>query len=307
MRIVRSGSGLRLASFGRLRSVPSRLCAVGSTVAPALALLLLAGACVDLEQVLRVRSDGAGELLVNVRFDPKLLEEGIEEGQAGSLEEMLAEMRQNAAADGESQAAELGEGVRFAGIEELTGERPGLQLRFDFDDVGALRLSPMGPLASQAGGAPGADSADPIGLAFDRKGKRSILRVALFSEEELAELAREVQVASPPEPPSAPEGGFDQMAEAMMEMMKELLTGLRIAFVVEPVGEISTTNSSYRDGNRLTLFRLDFAALLENEEALKRLGAEPDEPSLASLRRMVGAVAGMDMELLPEMVVEFSD
>ncbi|HVS62194.1 MAG TPA: hypothetical protein VMT85_01700 [Thermoanaerobaculia bacterium] len=306
MRIVRSGSGLRLASFSRLRSVPSRLCAMGSTVAPALALLLLAGACVDLEQVLRVRSDGAGELLVNVRFDPKLLEEGIEEGQAGSLEEMLAEMRQNAAADGESQAAELGEGVRFAGIEELTGERPGLQLRFDFDDVGALRLSPMGPL-SQAGGAPGAGSADPMGLAFDRKGKRSTLRVALFSEEELAELAREVQVASPPESPPVAEGGFDQMAEAMMEMMKELLTGLRIAFVVEPVGEISTTNSTYRDGNRLTLFRLDFAALLENEEALKRLGAEQAEPSLAALRRMVGEVAGMDMELLPEMVVEFSD
>lgn len=317
MAIVDSPSLRRLASRvssapRMLRLVAARAAARFPALVPILVLLLAAGACVDLEQVLRVRTDGGGELLVNVRFDPKLLQESVDGGEAASVEEMLAEMKQRAAADAGSQAAELGEGVRFAGVEELPGDRPGLQLRFDFDDVNALRLSPMGPLGGQAGGgASEGESADPIAFELERKRKSSTLRAALFSEEELAELAREMEKASSAPPPAADAGGVeqavDEMAKAMADMMKSMLEGLKVAFVVEPIGEIASTNSSYRDGNRITLFRLDFSALLENEEALQRLGAEQGEPSLASLRRMLGEVPGMEMDLVPEVVVEFSD
>jgi hypothetical protein len=272
---------------------------------PALALLLLTGACVDLEQLLRVRADGGGDLLFNVRFDPKILQEAIDGGEAVSIEQMLAEMRENAQADAQSQASEMGEGVRFVGVEELPGERPGLQLRFEFDDVAALRLSPFGPLGGQAGGAAASDAGKPISFQFERGSGSATLRVALFTEEELAELEKELTTAPAPSPPAGEQGPFDQMAQAMTEMMKQMFEGLRVAFVIEPVGEVESTNSSYRDGNRLTLFRFDFGALLADEEKLARLAGQQEEPSLAALRRLVGEVEGMQMELLPEMRVQW--
>ena len=57
----------------------------------------------------------------------------------------------------------------------------------------------------------------------------------------------------------------------MMQMMKTMFQGFKVAIDLEVEGKIVKTNADYVNGSRITLLEIDMAGLFEDEAKLKAL------------------------------------
>ena len=57
----------------------------------------------------------------------------------------------------------------------------------------------------------------------------------------------------------------------MMQMMKTMFQGFKVAIDLEVVGKILKTNADYVEGSRITLMEIDMGALLNDEAKLRAL------------------------------------
>jgi hypothetical protein len=73
---------------------------------------------------------------------------------------------------------------------------------------------------------------------------------------------------APPEgTPTAPEN----VDPAMLQMMKAMFQGFKIAIDLEVEGKIIKTDADYVNGSHITLLEIDMAGLLEDEAKLRAL------------------------------------
>ncbi|HVS13974.1 MAG TPA: hypothetical protein VMV46_08620 [Thermoanaerobaculia bacterium] len=290
----------------RRRGAPwRRLASARAALAAAILVLGLAGAgCVELEQTIQVRPDGSGLVLSDLIFSEKMIAEMTSAGE--DWETMKKDALPRMEESGPGAAAALGEGVEFVSVEEIAGaDRPTFRFTFRFDDVARVRPNPMAPLASEM---PGADAGvdEQIRLSLERSGGSSVLSVKLFDEEELQQLAEDV--AEQPADDDAASEMASQMEKGMMEMFKEMFDGFALRLSVETLGRIVETNASFVEGSRVTLFDLDFGKLLDDPEALARIGGDGQEqPSLLDLRAAFAEVEGVRIDLQSMVRIVFAE
>ena len=250
---------------------------------PALLLVLavaLSG-CFQLRSVVRLSADGSGTVEETVLMNSTLLLTTM--GIAG-MAEMDADAGPYDRAQLEAHAAELGENVRLASVEEidvLFGA--GYRAVYAFDDVEALRLSgdiasAFPPAVTSEMGMGGADPSPPI--TFGYAPGRLVVHMPRPDDGPVADgqtdPAQTDATPSPKKPgvgdamPSTG-GGGNLPDEDEFRQMARLMKDLRMTIRVELPRPIAETDARHAEAQALTLLDFDMGAFFSAPESYRLL------------------------------------
>lgn len=90
----------------------------------------------------------------------------------------------------------------------------------------------------------------------------------------------------------------------VMAMVQGLFENMRMSLVLQFQGTITETNATHLEGSCVTLFEMDFGALLENPEKLAGL-YQKQPSSLEDIKRLVSGLPGLRVDMNDELYVEF--
>lgn len=247
----------------------------------ALSAVLCTG-CLRSATVIKVKADGSGTveqtMLVNLAF-MKGMFNGMGGGQAqtpGTVNE----------ADLQRTAQRMGEGVTFVSatpVKEADGFE-GSKAIFAFTDITKLRVDQDPNLSGSTTGGISTPpkSSNPVTFGF-AKGTdgASTLTVTLNETPKAGAAAK-------------PQGGPDMENPQMLEMMRTMFKGFRVAIDVEVAGKILKTNADHVAGSRVTLLEMDMEKLLQDEAKLKQVQSVlgPDA-SISELKPYLKDVKGL--------------
>jgi hypothetical protein len=224
-----------MQATSKFRSMLTALLALGVT-------LFLTG-CFQVEQLIKVKPDGSGNVEMTVVITKEALammkELSKDNPNAKSpIDEMMSEDK------GKEQAGNLGEGVTFVKSEKVTNAAgEGVKMIFAFTDVTKLK-----PSMDMQGG-PGGGVPKDAAVAFEfTKGSPASLVVKTVHGGEKAK------------PDNVPD---DKEFEQAAQMMK----GMKLTMAIEVVGTIAETDAAHHAGNRVTLAEVPFDEILKSKDA----------------------------------------
>lgn len=247
----------------------------------ALSAVLCTG-CLRSATVIKVKADGSGTveqtMLVNLAF-MKGMFNGMGGGQAqtpGTVNE----------ADLQRTAQRMGEGVTFVSatpVKEADGFE-GSKAIFAFTDITKLRVDQDPNLSGSTTGGISTPpkSSNPVTFGFSKgTDGASTLTVTLNETPKTGAAAK-------------PQGGPDMENPQMLEMMRTMFKGFRVAIDVEVAGKILKTNADHVAGSRVTLLEMDMEKLLQDEAKLKQVQSVlgPDA-SISELKPYLKDVKGL--------------
>jgi hypothetical protein len=97
----------------------------------------------------------------------------------------------------------------------------------------------------------------------------------------------------------------DDIDPAMMQMVKTMFQGFKIAIDLEVDGKIVKTNADYVNGSRVTLLELDMAGLFEDEAKLKALQSKLGPgASISEIKPYLKDVKGVKINH-PSLTIEY--
>jgi len=265
-------------------------------------LVLPTAGCIQFETLVKVKGDGTGTIVQTMTMSAETMEmmkstksEGGKVDVGGKPMALEAKDIEQAKAE----AAKMGEGVTFVKAEPIdTPQAKGMRAIYAFKDVTKLKVSqkPSSPGGAPAPGGGEADDSMKFGFAKAANGN-AVLTIAMPD----LKAAADKKAATSKTPAKAPDAPPEAMA-----MMKQMFKGLRIAIAVEPEGKVVQTNSPFVEGSRVTLMEMNFDALLADEAKLKQFSAAMDGGSIADAKRLMKGLAGVKINLDPEVKIEFA-
>jgi hypothetical protein len=254
---------------------------------------IIASGCINSASLIRVKPDGSGTIeqttLVNL----------------AAVKGMMAGM--GAAAGKEAGDAGLNE-ADFKRAGERMGVRPvsitpvkegnfqGQKAIYAFDDITKIRVDQDPQMSGSTSGrfASATGSKNPIRFGLTRQGGTSVLTISV-DEKIAAEASSKAQQA-----PS-----LDQIDPAMMQMIKTMFDGFRVAINLEVDGKIVKTNADYVEGSRITLLEVDMASVLAEQDKLSTLQSQiKPGTSLSELRPYLKDLKGVKVNH-PSVTVEY--
>ena len=262
-----------------------------------IALALVLGGCINSTTVIHVRSDGTGTIdqsttmTAQAAAQMKAMMAGF--GEAGK--EKPASTGLFSEKDMREAAAKMGEGVTFVSAQPIhTAQQEGMRATYAFTDIRKLRLSEKPNAPGGGGGMPtvGGSDAEDLQFRFARTPSGSSVITVVFPQPK--------PDAKPEKPEAKPSAGDNPQALAML---KELFNGLKISVSLEPVGRILKTNSPYVEGQRVTLFEMDFGELLGDPAMLEKMQAAG---SIEEAKVFLKGRKGIKVNLDREVTVEFA-
>jgi hypothetical protein len=232
-------------SLGRLSGIAFLTCA-------------LAG-CLNSATVITVKRDGSGTLEQTLLVNKQAFK-GIMGGIGGGA----GQVTQSAGVLNEAEFKRAAErmGVRPVSLTPVKdGSFEGARALYAFDDVSTIRVDQEPPMAASSSAEPAkpAATSSPIRFTFAKQDSTSVLTL-IFDEKAASDAGAKV-------PPAAAE----PIDPAMLQMIKSVFQGLKVAIDLELDGTIVKTNADYVTGSRVALVEIDMAAVLEDDDTLKVL------------------------------------
>jgi hypothetical protein len=224
------------------------------------ALSVVLSGCINAATLVKVKPDGSGTVEQTVLMN------------MAALKGMMSSLDPKGQMKGESpfseaqlkQTAEkLGKGVKFVSSTPMKGANgfEGVKAIFSFEDINQIRVDQDPNIAGGTGGAMSqGSSANPVRFKFEKQGANSLLTIQ-FDEN---------TKAGNPDPAPSTQAPTD-VDPAMMQMMKQMFNGFKVAIDLEVEGKIVKTNADYVSGSKITLLELDMAGLFEDEAKFKAL------------------------------------
>lgn len=219
--------------------------------------VLLTG-CINSSTLVKVKPDGSGTIEQILLVNPQALK-GLLAGMGGG-----AQMKEGASpsvfneADFKRTAERMGvKPVSLTPMKENGFE--GAKAVFAFDDITKVRVDQDPQMGSMASSSTPKES--PIHFAFARQGNTSVLTVT-FDEKKAAGATADMQQKAP---------SIESIDPQMMQMIKTMFEGFKVAVNLEVDGQIVKTNADYVNGSRVTLLEIEMAGLFEDQEKLKAL------------------------------------
>ncbi len=278
-------------------------------------LLVGTSACIRSHTTVIVRPDGSG----NIEVLSLIAEEAATSMQefAAMLAEEGAEPPSLFPEDGlREMAAEFGPGVTFVKSKEVKEDGfVGVLATFAFEDLNQVQVDTSPQDLSEVGsGMDGGDDGsgdmgsddgmeseeepqDPIRFHFEKRGDLSIIRAILpeedlsVSDDEEADMEMDQDLGMPTEEELAP--------------LLQLFDGLRFGTSIRTEGELVRTDATHRDGNEVTVYDIDFGALLSDLPKLQELAGRGEPKSMAEAAEWLADVPGMKVSLQEEIAIEF--
>jgi hypothetical protein len=257
-------------------------------------LAVLLSGCINSGTLVRIKPDGSGTIeqtmLVNLQVIKGLM---ATMGGSGRMTESGGALNEE-----EFKRTAQRMGVRPVSLTPLKQNGfEGGKAVFAFDDITKVRLDqdPQMPGASRGGSSGGAGSA-PIRFGFSRAGGASVLTIAV-DEKQAAAAAADAGVT----PGAIP----DTVDPAMLQMMKTMFQGFKVAIDLELEGTIVRTNADYVSGSRITLLELDIAQALDDESKLNAVASKiRPGMTISEIRPHLADVNGVKINK-PSLTVEF--
>ena len=222
-----------------------------------LSLAVVGSGCINSGTLVKVKPDGSGTLEQTLLVNMQTLK-GFMAGMGGA-----GEVKQSGGVLTEAEFKRAAErmGVKPVSLTPLTeGGFEGARALYAFDDITKIRVDQDPPMSGSSSGTfqKSPTSSAPIRFSLAKQGGASVLTIA-FDEKAMASASEKA--------PAAPK----EVDPAMMQMLKGIFQGFRIAIDLGVDGTIVKTNADYVNGSRITLLEVDMAALLEDEAKLKEL------------------------------------
>jgi hypothetical protein len=252
------------------------------------AVSLVASGCVNSSILVKLAPDGSGTIeqtmLVNLAAVKGLLA-GMGGGQkdvGGILNE--AEFKRTAERMG----------VRPVSLTPMKeGNFEGAKAIYAFDDITKIRVD-QDPQMSGGTGAGSGKSQSPFRFTFARQGGLSVLTISV-DEKITATASDKVQEAPL----------LDQVDPAVMQMVKTMFEGFKVAVDLEVGGKIVKTNADYVNGSRVTLLELEAAKIFQDEGKLKALQSKiRPGATLSELRPYLKDIQGVKINH-PSVTIEY--
>jgi hypothetical protein len=261
-----------------------------------IATLAVAG-CMEIETVVRVKSDGSGTITERLVMSNEIVEMMKEMAPEGQPVELFNEQELRDAAPG------YGEGVTYVSARDVETEfGRGYEASYSFTDINKIRVG-QDPGDKMPGGEEMEGEAE--------KGDFTTFTMMPGSPSELVihwpvdqnksgtvESADEVLVEETTDEQSP------EQQEATMEMMKMAFKDMRMSMHVEVAGQVVDSNATHLNGNRVTLVEIAFADFLDSEEAMTKMASNEGQ-SVADMKEMMRLIPGLKMEIEPEVSVQF--
>lgn len=232
----------------------------------AIAFALGLSSCLEIHQTLHLKKDGSGtiveETLIGEQFSGILEMAALQGG--GKAPEILGE---DAA---KKRAEKFGQGVTVAKVEKLDQNgRMGTRVTYNYADINTVKLSMTDSAPNFDGMAPGAaakaDAAEAKPITFAYQGGQLTINLPQPEKADIDAAKDAAAESGAAQPDLGPQAA--QMQAMAMQMMKDMKITAEI--VIEP--GIEETDATYRDGNTITLMKMEMAKLMEDPEMAKKL------------------------------------
>jgi hypothetical protein len=257
--------------------------------------------CINSTTVINVKPDGSGTIEQTTTMTAQA---------AAQLQQMAASFgRGNEKAgnplfneqDLRAAAAKMGEGVTFVSATPIhTKEAEGSKAVYAFTDITRLRVEqkPAAPggAGAMGGKVPGGTAVEDVAFRFAKTPAGTSRVTVVFPEVKPGTKAAS-QAGQP-----APKAD-DPMQAAALAMAKQMMNGLRIAIVLQPVGRLIKTNSPFVQGQQVTLLEVDMSQMAADDKLLQ---AVQRASSFEDVKVLLKGVKGVKLNPDREVNVEFA-
>ena len=217
--------------------------------------------CIRSATLIKVKADGSGTVEQTMLVNLGLMK-GMFGGMGGQQTPTPGSMNE---ADMRRTAERMGEGVSFVSAAPVKAEDgfEGSKAIFAFTDVTKLRVDQDPNLSgSTTGGfSTPPKNNNPVTFGFTKGGDGTSTLTVSLDDKPGGDAAKS----------TGPQGGPDMSNPQMLDMMKSMFKGFKIAIDVEVAGKILKTNADHVAGSRVTLLEMDLEALLQDEAKLKEV------------------------------------
>jgi hypothetical protein len=247
---------------------------------------LLAGGCIQGQRSIKVNADGSGTVVDTT----KLIGMAAAMKDMGNTSTAQAKVNREAALKKKATA----QGLTFVsaatdadGVEKVT---------YSFQDITKTSINRSADMPNEKDEKDSASSKDErLAFKMARAGNTSTLTVVVPKDKPAEKKEGDKKEAAKK---SSPEEEKQAMA-----MMKGMLSGLKLATVIEVNGKIVKTTSPWpAQGSTVTLMEMDFDQM--GEDGLERLAALSDQPNPPTPEQLKGLKGVKFTE--GEVVIEFS-
>lgn len=254
-------------------------------------IVLIFVGCVDITTKIRVNKDGSGTVEETVLMSTEMIQM-LKQFMSGFADDStnVDEFKLYNEEDIKNRASDLGQGVQYLSGDELNKNgREGYIARYGFENINNLKLdqNPGSKIPEEIEGSQ-QEQKEYIIFSFDKKDDSEII------------------INMPPASKVKEDVDFnaDSSDTSDLSRIKFFMKDFHISLVVEVNGEITETNAGYVDDSSVTLFDLNFSALLDNVEkltAIKRINPN----NLQQLKEIVKDLPGINIETNDPVKIKF--
>ena len=259
--------------------------------------MFIAG-CLQVETTVKVNNNGSGTINEKVLFSKAFID---------MIREFSQSFNDSASAETEdfsffkvdeikADAMNYGENVLYVSHELIKSDKwEGYQAVYSFDDITKIKLDPD------------PDSKVSIGEEGDKPSTEEEHYFFKFVGGDNPELIidrPEIELTSEIEEETASEEA-EQSDEEMEDEFLKMMEGMKISIAVEVDGSIVSTNASYVEGSKVTLFEMDLGEMMKNKEAFKEF-KKKEPKNIEEMKEFLEKFPGMKIEVEKPISIKFN-
>ena len=258
-------------------------------------LTIIFTSCLQVETTLKVNKDGSGTINEKVLFSKTFVNIMKDFAQAfqdsTATEDFVLFNEEEIIAD----AKDYGENVEYVSFDKVDDEQwEGYQAVYSFDDVTKIKLTPD-PESKMELGEEAASGEKEEEFFFFKFVKGDNPQLIIDRPE--IELNTETDQSDESDQ-------TEQSQEEESEEFLNMMEGMKIDVAVEIEGEIISTNATYVQGSRVTLFQMDLGEMMKNKEGFKEF--KKNEPkNIDEIKLYLEKLNGIKVEIEKPITINF--
>lgn len=252
--------------------------------------------CLELNTLVKVNKDGSGTVEETLLFSSEVVQmiKQFSESMPDSGSEKFSLMDEKQIRE---SALKMGEGVKYVSAKPLRKSgREGYVALFSFKDIRKLKIN-QSP-----------DSKIPMNESQPEEGEKEEIFTFDFQKGSTSKLT--INLPEPDFKGDDKNEGIDDSTSqehndfGELDKAKQFLKDMRISIVVAFEGSIEETDAQFVDGNKITLFDVNFGELLKHEDKLKEL-KDVNPQSFEEAKEILKDIPGIKIEMNKKVTVQF--
>lgn len=221
--------------------------------------LILAVSCMQVDTKVNVKKDGSGTINLTMVMNPEVI--AAMTGSKDAVQNPFSKQ------DFISIAKKYGKGVTLESYQEVKNDKQiGGKATYKFKDINAVTISAIPETDKNQG----ADNSKGGQVTFSYN--KGLLTIQLDDNDDDDEGGNEREESS------------DEL-EKTANIMKQLLKDMKINMVVAVDGKVTSSNATFREGSKITLYDIDFNQILQNETAFNSfISSNMDKKALNTVK-----------------------